>query len=150
MFRYIMVVLLLVCNVYAVSGNETTITQNLLNSYHFTYEPQLDVFDCVDMSIANLEFLQAHKYETRIAILEDGFMPNGTRLGHCMAIVKIGEYWMGVETKQAVIDTSKSIGKLIGIDPDFVRVIYDTPEEVYKQDIRKNPPVIENAIEKNV
>lgn len=149
MYRWIIVILVLVCNGCA-SDNETAIAQDLLNSYHFIYKPQLDVFDCVDMSIANLEFLQAHKYEARIAILEDGFMPNGIRLGHCVAIVKIGEYWMGVETKRAVIDTSNSIGKLIGIDPDFIRAIYDTPDEVYKHDIRKNPLFIENAIEKNV
>lgn len=150
MYKDVLVILILVSNVCAICDNEIAITQNLLNSYHFIYKPQLDVFDCVDMSTANLKFLQAHGYEARIAILEDGLMSNGTRLGHCVAIIKLGGYWMGVETKQAVINTSESIGKIIGINPAYIRKIYDTPEEIYKQDIRKNPVITGNAIEKNV
>jgi len=56
---------------------------------------------------------------------------------------------VGVETKQAVIDTNQSIGKLIGIDPAFIRVICKTPEEVYDQDRRGPPSITGNAIERN-
>jgi hypothetical protein len=111
--------------------------QELLDDYHFKFKPELDVFDCVDMSIANYNFLKNKGYDVRIAILEDGFMSNGTRLGHCVAIIDINGYWMGIETKQAAIDTTKSIGKIIGVNPGYIRGIYETPEDIYKKDIRK-------------
>ena len=147
MYTYIVIGLLLICNV---SANEIDTVQELLNSNHFIYKPQLDIFDCVDMSIGNQQFLKNHGYESRIAILEDGFMPNGIRLGHCVAIVKINGYWIGVETKQAVINTSQSIGKLVGINPAFIRMIFDKPEEVYDYDLRGKPVITGNVIAKNV
>jgi hypothetical protein len=131
------------------SSQEMANLQDLLNSYHFIYKPQLDIFDCVDMSIANYRFLKSQGYEALITIVEDGSMSNGTRLGHCMVLVELHNVWVGVETKQAVIDTNQSIGKLIGINPDFIRGIYKTPEEIYTQD-RRGPPTIKgNAIEPN-
>ena len=67
------------------SSHEMVALQEILDSYHFIYKPQLDVFDCVDMAVANYRFLKSQGYETLITIVEDGSMLNGTRLGHCMA-----------------------------------------------------------------
>ena len=131
------------------SSHEMVALQEILDSYHFIYKPQLDVFDCVDMAVANYRFLKSQGYETLITIVEDGSMLNGTRLGHCMALVLLPGGWVGVETKQAVIDTNQSIGKLIGIDPAFIRVICKTPEEIYAQDRRGSPSTTGNVIEKN-
>jgi hypothetical protein len=131
------------------SSHEMVALQEILDSYHFIYKPQLDVFDCVDMSVANYNFMKSLGYETLITIVEDGSMLNGTRLGHCMALVLLPGGWVGVETKQAVIDTNQSIGKVIGIKPDFIRGIYRTPEEVYAQDRRGSPSITGNVIEKN-
>lgn len=132
------------------STQEIGALQELLNSYHFIYRPQIDVFDCVDMSVANYRFLRSIGYNTSIVIVEDGLMLNGTKLGHCMALVELSNGWAGIETKQAVINTNESIGKVIGIIPDYIRKIYTTPEEVYSYDIRGAPSVTGNVIEPNL
>lgn len=75
------------------SSQEMADLQEILDSYHFIYKPQLDVFDCVDMSIANYRLLKSQGYETLITIVEDGSMPNGTCLGHCMALVLLPGGW---------------------------------------------------------
>ena len=131
------------------STQEIGTLQELLNSYHFIYRPQIDVFDCIDMSVADYRFLKSHGYEALIAILEDSVMPNGTRLEHSVALVRLSGGWAGIETKQAVINTNESIGKVIGINMDYIRKIYTTPEEVYSYDIRGPPSITDNVIEPN-
>jgi len=131
------------------SSQEIANLQDILNSYHFIYTPQLDLFDCVDMSVANYRFLKSRGYETRLVIVEDGSMLDGTRLGHCMALVLLTNGWIGVETKKSVINTNESIGKLIGINPAYIRAIYNTPEEVYFQDERGPPSITGNVIQRN-
>ena len=76
-------------------------------------------------------------------------MPNGTRLEHSVALVRLSGGWAGIETKQAVINTNESIGKVIGINMDYIRKIYTTPEEVYSYDIRGPPSITDNVIEPN-
>jgi hypothetical protein len=124
--------------------------QALLNSYHFTIKPQIDVFDCVDISAANYRFLKEKGYNTQIVIVEDGLAPDGTKAGHCMAMVEIGDGWICIETKQAVINTNESIGKIIGIDPAFIRAIYRSPEDVYAVDARGPPTDRDNVIVTNM
>ena len=85
-------------------------------------------------------------YDVKIAIKDDGYMPSGDKTGHCFAIVKLSGGWVGIETKQSVINTSKSIGKVIGITS--IREICDNPDDVYSRDIRKKH-MIGNFIEKN-
>lgn len=131
------------------SSQEIAALQALLDSYHFTHRPQLDVFDCVDMSVANYRFLQSQGYNTSIIIVEDGLMPNGAKSGHCMALVELSGGWACVETKQAVIDTKKSIGKIVGLNPDSIRGIYRTPEEIYSQDRRGQPVISGDVIAPN-
>jgi hypothetical protein len=150
MFKYL-IIFLLIINLS--SGNvvdnsiEINKLQTILDSYHFIYKPELDVFDCVDMSVANYNFFKARGYNVSIAIKEDGFMPNGAKTGHCFAIVELTNGWIGIETKQAVINTSRSIGKVISI-PEL-REICSTPEEVYRKDRRGYPIITWNVIEKN-
>jgi hypothetical protein len=102
------------------------------------------------MSIANYRFLKSMGYNTSIVIVEDGSMLNGTKLGHCMALVELSGGWACIETKQAVINTNKSIGRIIGINPAYIRGIYRTPEEVCAQDRRRSPGIIGNVIEPNL
>ncbi|MCK9568727.1 hypothetical protein M0R72_07290, partial [Candidatus Pacearchaeota archaeon] len=102
------------------SSQEIEDLQDLLNSYHFIYKPQIDVFDCVDMSVADYRFLKCHGYESLIVILEDHTLPNGTRIEHSVALARLSGGWAGVETKTSVIDTTKSIGSVIGIDPAYI------------------------------
>jgi hypothetical protein len=59
------------------SSHEMVALQEILDSYHFIYKPQLDVFDCVDMAVANYRFLKSQGYEILITIVEDGSMLNG-------------------------------------------------------------------------
>lgn len=132
------------------SSQELASLQALLDSYHFTHQPQLDVFDCVDMSAANCRFLQSQGYNTSIIIVEDGLMPNGAKSGHCMALVELSGGWACVETKQAVIDPKKSIGKIVGLNPACIRGIYRTPEDIYALDRRKHPVVSGKVIAPNL
>jgi hypothetical protein len=150
--RALIIILLLISSARGAEANnslEIANLQNILNSYHFIYKPQPDVFDCVDMSVANYRFLKSQGYDTLIIIVEDGSMPNGTRLGHCMALALLTNGWACIETKKSEIDTNKSIGKVIGIDPAYIRGIYKTPEEVYAQDRRGLPRITGNVIERN-
>jgi hypothetical protein len=101
------------------------------------------------MSVANYRFLQSQGYNTSIIIVEDGLMPNGAKSGHCMALVELSGGWACVETKQAVIDTKKSIGKIVGLNPDSIRGIYRTPEEIYSQDRRGQPVISGDVIAPN-
>jgi len=149
----IMVLFLLVASASGVENNssqEIENLQDLLNSYHFTHEPQIDVFDCVDMSIADYRFLKSQGYDSLIVILEDHTLPNGTRIEHSVALARLSGGWAGVETKTSVIDTSKSIGAVIGIDPAYILGVYTTPEEVYAYDVRGVPVITGNVIEPNV
>ncbi len=132
------------------SRQEIENLQDLLNSYHFIYKPQIDVFDCVDMSVADYRFLKSHGYESLVAILEDGVLPNGTHIEHSVALVRLSGGWAGVDTKTSVIDTNESIGKVIGIIPDYIHKIYATPEEVYSYDLRGPPSITGNVIEPNI
>jgi hypothetical protein len=139
---------ILICSIGISNAiNEIDVVQDILNSYHFKYKPELDVFDCVDMSIANYNMFKSLGYDVRIAIKEDGYMPDGQPTGHCFAIIKLSEGWVGIETKQAVVNTSISIGKIISI-PEL-REICNSPEEIYARDRRKNIIVDDIAIEKN-
>ncbi len=131
------------------SSQEIENLQDLLNSYHFTHEPHIDVFDCVDMSVADYKFLKSHGYESLIVILEDHTLPNGTRIEHSVALARLSGGWAGIETKTSVIDTSKSIGAVIGIDPAYILEVYSTPEEVYAYDIRGPPSITGNVIAPN-
>ncbi len=131
------------------SSREMASLQALLDSYHFVYKPQLDVFDCVDMSAANYRFLKSKGYNASIVIVEDGLMPNGAKSGHCMALVELSGGWACIETKQAAIDTKASIGKIVGLDPAYIRGIYSTPEEIYAQDRRGQPVVSGDVIAPN-
>jgi len=127
-------------------NNEINEIQEILDSYHFIYKPELDTFDCVDMSIANYNFFKSLGYNVSIAIREDGYTPDGAKTGHCFAIIELSNGWAGIETKQSAINTSKSIGKLISIP--VLREICKTPEEVYRKDKRKYH-ISCNVIEKN-
>jgi hypothetical protein len=129
------------------NSTEIAELQELLDSNHFIYAPELDVFDCVDMSTANYRFLESKGYEALIAIREDGFMPDGKPTGHCFAIVKLSNGWVGVETKQAVTNTTRSIGTVIEIP--VLREICKTPEEVYQKDRRGSPVITGEVITKN-
>jgi len=148
MYKYLIIFLLIINLSNGLDNNYTEINeiQMILDSYHFICKPELDVFDCVDMSVANYNFFKSIGYNVSIAIREDGFMPNGAKTGHCFAIIELSNGWVGIETKQAVINTSASIGKVISI-PEL-REICKTPEEVYKKDKRKYH-VTCNVIEKN-
>jgi hypothetical protein len=132
------------------SSQEIAALQTILDSYHFVYQPWLDVFDCVDMSAANYRFLRSMGYNTSIVIVEDGLMPNGAKSGHCMALVELHGGWACVETKQAVIDPKKSIGKIVGLNPACIRGIYRTPEDIYALDRRKHPVVSGKVIAPNL
>jgi len=148
----IMVLFLLVASASGTENNSSQEIENLqglLNSYHFTHVPQIDVFDCVDMSVADHEFLKSHGYESLIVILEDHITPNGTRIEHSVALARLSGGWAGVETKTSAIDHSKSIGAVIGIDPAYILKVYSTPEEVYAYDIRGPPSITGNVIEPN-
>jgi hypothetical protein len=143
------ILLISLCSGENNSAQEIAALQTLLDSYHFTQKPQLDVFDCVDMSIANYRFLRCMGYNTSIVIVEDRSMPDGAKSGHCMALVELSDGWACIETKQDVIDTNKSIGRIIGLNPAYIRGIYRTPEEVYAQDWRGSPVIIGDVIEPN-
>lgn len=143
-----MITIMLISVVPSIAVNDELVKlQGILNSYHFIYKPELDIFDCVDMSIANYKLLQNLGYTMGIAIIEDKPMPDGQPNGHCIAIVKLTDGWVGIETKQAVINTSSCIGKVISIAN--IREICSTPEEIYQKDRRKNVVITGESIEKN-
>ena len=148
----IMVLFLLVASASGAENNSSQEIENLqylLNSYHFIHKPQIDVFDCVDMAVADYRFLKSQGYESLIVILDDHTMPNGTRIEHSVALARLPGGWAGVETKTSVIDTTKSIGSVIGIDPAYILGVYTTPEEVYAYDVRGVPVITGNVIAPN-
>ena len=156
LLRIMLKIVVLLLLITAASGAENNSSQEienlqgLLNSYHFIYKPQIDVFDCVDMAVADYKFLKSQGYESLIVILDDHTLPNGTRIEHSVALARLSGGWAGVETKTSVIDTSKSIGAVIGIDPAYIRGVYATPEEVYAYDVRGPPSITGDVIEPNV
>jgi hypothetical protein len=101
------------------------------------------------MSVANYKLLKSNGYESLLVILDDGMMANGTRVEHCVALARLSGGWAGIETKKSEINPQESIGKVIGIDPNYILKVYSTPEEVYAYDVRGPPVVAGDVIEPN-
>jgi hypothetical protein len=115
---------------------EIAALQSVLDSYHFKYKWQNDVFDCADMSVANWRFLKARGYDPVIAIRRDP--PNGS---HCYVILPLLGGFVGVDTQKQ--NLTSRIGKVI--TKLEMWKICQTPEEVFAMDIR-GPPVITGEV----
>ena len=149
--KYSLIIIIMFCILIApafawgevkIADNQTEIAQlqHLLDSYHFKYQWQDNVFDCVDMSAANYRFLKEHGYSPEIAIRKDP--PRKDE--HVYVFLPLKSVLVGVDTSiHRGADLTASLGKVITV-LDMVQVCR-TPEEVYAIDPR-GPPVIHDEV----
>lgn len=131
---------------FKICDNQTEIDQlqNLLDSYHFNHIWQNDIFDCVDMSVANYKFLKEHGYSPQIAIRND--LPRAEK--HVYVFLPLKSGLVGVDTSiHRGANLNSSLGKVVTM-LDMIRVCRN-PEELYAIDPRGPPVIIGNVIVKN-
>jgi len=131
---------------FQIDHNQTEIKdlQSILDSYHFKYQWQNDVFDCVDMSAANWKFLKSLGYSPMIAIRKNP--PSNEKHVYVFLTLKSG--MVGVDTSiYRGANLTASLGKVVTV-LEMERVCRN-PEELYAIDPRGPPVIMGDVIEKN-
>lgn len=138
MLKHGLIIILLIMPALAVQITPSNDTEKILelqklaDSYHFIYEPELDSFDCTDMSSNNWEFFKEMGYAPKIAIREDAPNPGG----HCYVIIPLADGWVGIETQRKHLGENRSLDHSIGriITDLSAYKILESPEEVAAYD----------------
>jgi hypothetical protein len=106
MFKWVIVLILLIGNVCAVSEHVITLPkctdpnvimdlQKMLNSYRYTKSYDDMDFNCVDLTTACVQFLIKNGYNASIM----AYIPKGNNVtGHCYPIVNVKNKWIAIET----------------------------------------------------
>jgi hypothetical protein len=80
--------------------------QKLLSSYHYTKQYGSD-FNCVEFTVACMQFLKSHKYDAYAMV--HSWTGDRVGEGHCYPVVKVKNGWVAIDSSD-----SKSSGFALG------------------------------------